>query len=706
MNEVQPTHAGLSGMSPLNVFARLEAMRLFTGRRPTDPGECLAPIDVFPWWMIMVHTRDRAHGCASHLGSLLARRRYPGFSFDARQRRPFDILSCSVPIGSTSEISDLLRTALLRAIDELGDPDDGIAALLGLAHLEFKLGVGPGRFREVVSLLDPQASDDRLLLAALHLVGTHRCLEAVDWVARTSAQCKAPTVIMAAAGALARLGEPGRAALSRESASSPEARAIVDAGLRAIELGEFDALDPFLVADSWERRNTAVRLLVDLVDAGAPAEPALEILLERYRADDDRDNTAVIAVALGRTLARLGDPDAARLLLEEPVTRGSELHDALLFSGLPIPAEALHSIASRPKPGVRRLLACFAGLPPALRDWTESHALVSALQWDAWSPPDPVRAWFESPCTIKDSGFGMELTQAINEHAFTHQDGALATAYLRANPGVLEVWDRLRVIRMNLGDENSWELYSAVIAGSWLPVPTEPAELRCAIGAAAGPPPEATPRAIGRLLAVAASSLRHSGEAMRLLSCMGEHVREITQEFVMTLPVGLHDLSGDRCFPSDEGFGVRGETDSGLGMPRHPLAEPRALPGPWPVLFGHIPFSWRTSPSQQAEALILATRGKDDWWNGIRGWEDAAAVEGFVQSLPPDATHRVILSIQFGHNPGMRSLGGSLATALRRNNPEFRAPLAGVAGTNEAAPPKLEEPDDDELDRLLREIGG
>ena len=238
------------------------------------------------------------------------------------------------------------------------------------------------------------------------------------------------------------------------------------------------------------------------------------------------------------------------------------------------------------------------------------------------------------------------------------------------------------------------------------PVPTEPAELRCAIGAAAGPPPEATPRAIGRLLAVAASSLRHSGEAMRLLSCMGEQLREIAQEFVMTLPVGLHDLSGDRCFPSDEGFGVRGETDSGLGMPRHPLAEPRALPGPWPVLFGHIPFSWRTSPLQQAEALILATRAKDDWWSGIRKWEDAAAVEGFVQSLPPDATHRVILAIQFGHNPGMRSLGGSLTTALRRNNPEFRAPLAGVDGTNDAASPNLEGPDDDELARLLREIGG
>lgn len=191
---------------------------------------------------------------------------------------------------------------------------------------------------------------------------------------------------------------------------------------------------------------------------------------------------------------------------------------------------------------------------------------------------------------------------------------------------------------------------------------------------------------------------------MRLLSCMGEHVREIALEFVQTLPVGLHDLSGNRCFPSDEGIGVRGETDSGLGMPRHPLAEPRALPCPWPVLFGHIPVSWRTSPLQQAAALILATRGKDEWWKAIREWDEAAAVQAFVQALPPEATHRVILAIQFGHNPGMRSLAGSLTTALRRHKPEFRAPLAEVTGTNDAASPTLEEPDDDELDRILREI--
>jgi len=679
------------------IWNRLEAMGVMTGHRPDNLEVCVSAIQIFPWWMMVIHDADRAHNSMSHLGTLLCRTKHGIFASGGRFNRPFDILCCSVPIGTPAQVSDTLRDAFLRGISQPGDSDDAVTALLALAHLEFVHGVHAGRFLEVISLINLESGDP--LRAALNIVGKHQILDAIEWVTKVCADCKNDLVVIAAAGVLAKLGEPGRAALSRNLGGSPSAKAIRKAACETLA-GTFDGLDAFLSnCHSWEQRGAAARLLGNLVEAGAPAEPALEILLERLRVDDDPDNRAVIAGALAKALRQIGKPRLAQQLLrEEKVARDGELYDAILFSGLDITDDALPFLSRVKSRGgeVNRLLTAHGVLPPALQDWF-SQSVIKELQWGDWSPPKAVRAWFENAGCIEP----LELAESINANISTDHEGALAVEYLRTHPEASKAFERLRIVRMNFGHQASWDVFSATLAGSGSFTSAEPAELRCAFGEHAGPPPAPTPRAIGRLLAVASSGLPNgSRAAMRLLSVMGEDTRILTAECLSSLPSGIRSLAGAQCEPSQTGLGVLGLTDTGLGTSGSRPADPASLPESFQILFGHMPAAWHSNPSSQLAALILAAHGKGDWFGALRKWGDKSEVKDFVESVPAEALCRAIIAIRHGCNSGMKPVALALSQALASTSipPGFQCFFGSTENGEPEAQPEAAAEDDDECD--------
>jgi hypothetical protein len=121
------------------------------------------------------------------------------------------------------------------------------------------------------------------------------------------------------------------------------------------------------------------------------------------------------------------------------------------------------------------------------------------------------------------------------------------------------------------------------------------------------------------------------------------------------------------------------------------------MPEPWQVLFDQIPGSWRSSPPAQAQALILASRCKVEWFSKIRDWTDASEIKAFVQALPTELIQRVILAIRHGRNPEMKSLAQSLLAAL----PAGQSGPLQPTPNSEVSPP---EDDDDELDIDLEEL--
>ena len=140
-----------SNPDPFHAWERLKTMRMVSGPRPSDLQDHRCALDLFPWWMLLIHNPGRAHATASHLGSLLCRH-LAGFSAAGeRFRRAFDILSCTVPVGSPAQISDALHAAFVRCTAEHADADGAITALRGLAHLEFAHGLHPGRFLAAIS---------------------------------------------------------------------------------------------------------------------------------------------------------------------------------------------------------------------------------------------------------------------------------------------------------------------------------------------------------------------------------------------------------------------------------------------------------------------------------------------------------------------------------------------------------------------------
>jgi hypothetical protein len=683
------------------IWDRLENMGIITGSRPDNLEGCVSAIQLFPWWMMVVNNPERAHSTASHLGAILCRTKFGLSASGDRHRRAFDILTCSVPIGTPAQISDILREACFRGIASCGDSDDAVTALVALAHLEFVQGVNPGRFLELVSAIDMES--ESALLAALKIVGTHQIQEAVGFVTNVARNCSNRVVLITAAGILAKLGDSGRAALSRNLGGSQHSKTICKAARESLA-GTFDGLDPFLAnPECWMQRGAAALLIGHLVEAGAPAEPALEILLERHRAEEDADNRSVIASALAKVLRHAADPQGAKmLLLGEKLVRDGELFQAVLFSGLEITDADLSALSKvkRRVVGANRLLTSHGVLPPSLRDWL-SPSIIKALQWDSWLPPKAVRSWFENAGSVP----GAELAEVVNENTSTEYEGSLAVAFLRAHPEVAPVYERLRVVRMNLGHQDSFDVFSSSLAGAWTPISAEPAELRCAFGTHAGPPPAPTPRAVGRLLAVASSSLPNgSRTAMRLLSVMDENVRKITAECLATLPVGITSLNGPQCEPTQTGLGVRGLTDSGLGSPQSRPAAVACLPDEFQILFGHVPAAWQSNPMKQLNALILAAHGRSDWFGSLRKWGDKAAVKSFVDAVPAEALCRAIIAIRRGVNNGMAPIALSLAKMLPASSiPEpFQCFFLGLTEAAESeVKPEIEDDEEFDFESLL-----
>ena len=542
------------------------------------------------------------------------------------------------------------------------DTDDIISALLGLAYLEFgpsSAKVTRGRFASVIWGLDVDNSDDGAIGAALRLIGRYQCNEALEW-ACTALRSKNVYNSLMAAGTLSQLGVSGHGALMKAAAETSNGSAVAKAVIKALNSNEFDGLDPFLAAPNWLERNAAFKLVGDLVVAGASAEAALEILLQRFKEDDDVDNKASISISLGCTLAQLGSValKAVATLDKELSPRDEGLIDAILFSGLPVTHEDLLLLGSRRRDALKRLLSVHSGLPPSISDWVGGDRILTALQWTAWTPPSIVAGWF-GPDTSVD---GVDLTSSILEHAFCNHDGSLACAYFASHfDEIAAIWERLRILRMHQGDESCWELFSAVMAGSWQPVTACVAELRCAFGSMAGPPLGATPGSIGRLLAVAGSPLRHAVEAMRLLSCMGDDVRVIAANLLATTPSGLRNLKRDECAPADSGYGVHGVQNSGLGSGPITLISPQSVADHFKPFFGLCPAL--RSPMVVSDALRAASRWNCDHWRGLADWQNPDSLRRLLDALPPDVVRGTALALQFGRNRSMRELAQTMVAA-------------------------------------------
>lgn len=689
------------------------------------PADWVAPRDVFPWWLLLVHVPDRhpANGNGAHLGQLLAQRRHGGFEAEGRTGRAVHILSSSVPVGTPDDIACMLRDLVAEAGDDHPDPTRVIAALRGLSHLEFATPHGSvqrgQRFYEALRALSGDGKDDAQR-AALNLVALHEAHEALGWVVEM-VQSTDEVVALTAMGTLLHLGDAGRAALHRSRATSDkDTLRALEAVCGALEHNELDGLHRLLTSRNWAVRNASIKLLRDLVVAGASPEGPFEILMNRFKEDDDADNKATIGIAFTTVVGKLG-PAAVEPLLHLATERSDDahlIHDALLRAGAPGLALArLHALGSRSRghrSSGRAELACCMGLHPSfprfLSDWVRTPVVI-AMQWTPWRPPQPVAEWFDNPGSVDTA----ELTSLMVRSCERHHDGSLAAAFVHARPDVIPAWERILVHLLNKGDENAWSTFSAVLGGAWHASAASPADLRCAVGFNAGPPMAPRPEYIGRLLAVASSSLEHSEEAMNLLGTMTHDARIIAAHLLSTLPKGISNLDGPDCAPAARGFGVLGKEVGVLGPnPRLLHGTQRLHPHILPFL-GIKPVASR-EPGTLMDAVRTSAAVGDDWAATMAPWKDSGVVEGIVRALPLERVQAAAVAARLSSSRDMQGVAdriiqalgqlatqGELGVLLAPPVPQADAgPVDGGGAQTEDDDGEL--PDDLDLEALLRDM--
>jgi hypothetical protein len=669
----------------------------------------LSTNQLFPWHSIfVVNSPDRtASGGNEHLGLVLVRRRY-GLVFDIENNaRPAHILSCNLPVGTPDEAAQFLCE---EALEFNGNRRESlrIAALHGLVHLEhrarFKQPVKRGRFLRVLQGLNTKCEDEATR-AALHLIARHRLTEAIDFVIRVISS-ENSELRLSAIDALLWLGEPGMTAF--QSAISNE-RGEVLKTLKAVESGLGNDLDPMhclLTSEDWAERNGATRVLRSLVvEKGIPCEGPLEIILSRFREDSDRDNRNSIGFCLGDLIAHIGTSavDPILALVAELQGDSEPLLNGIIFGGAPgMSVGKIHDLGKnlprinkRFRSALHRLLAVASqDYPARIEDWLENES-IQAIQW-GFSPPAPVRNWFEDAATVP----GWQVVDALLRGTRKVHDGSLGSAAISASPELAKSLECLTPRLMNMGEDTTWSAIVSLLASDSNPNCIPTAWMRVALGGLqAGPPLTDTPENIGRLLAVSASALQSGADhALELLAAMPAHTRSLAAHLLQTMPVGIANLQGDACKPPDTGFGPRGKALPGSGIQqRQPSAA--LLDGQFQQFFGAHPPSGMNTDEVVRHLIQTANKATDGYTTNLWPW-DEQDTRRLLEGIPAILIQQAIVSMHAARcaNPIACRLAQALGSKAFEGD---LGPLVAEATSKTPAEPQDTDLHDDDFDDFI-----
>ena len=673
------------------VLERAAAMGLDLSIDGVDTTNWVSAVDLFPWWMLEVLDGERADSRQWHLGKLLVSRRYNISVGESEHRLAWQTFTACLPVGSRDEV----RQMLLEIVRECAAFGEGVsdrpavAALCGLAHLRrTEPGGSQGRdaFEEAVWALVPGKLEHMdALRAACRLTaesGIRSLVGAIVEIARK----EVPALMLDACGCLARLGPEGAAALQALPGQvGAKVSTLVQALIDAWERHDFDGLDPSFNSEQWHVRGAAARFLSDLVVAGGPGGPALEILLARFRVEEDCDVKTLLAESLGEVLHRCGSGGAGRVLtlIQELGGEGNSQHllDALTFSGQPgVPAEQLESLRPLFEKGDRygaaalnRCLAFQEGVRPSVLDWIHVP-VVKALQWSRIRLPASVAGWFTSTPDIE----GHQVTAAILREVELEHAGNLAAQFLRHHPELVHVWERLACLYLNSGTPAVWSLLASALAGTPHAVSMHPAELRCALGASCAPAPRFSWSAVGRLVAVAASPVSHARDAIRLLGSMGPEARELARHALGTIPSGRTSLTGMAALPPPVGIGPSQAPPGSLGTMASRAPGPGAFPLEFQPMFSLRPRAF-TQGARAIDGLVVGALHWAEWGADLMSWQDATKTSAVVEEAPIERVQQAIVACGMSGRPGLvrliRNLGQAAGPACRQGG---LGPLVGV----------------------------
>lgn len=660
---------------PWDVFQRrASAMGIpFVPQGPLGP-EVVATLDVFPWWMIVVYEPNRHDSRVGDLGTVLVEQRYGIQAPKGSRARSVAHYMAGVPIGTRDDIVRLLLEVVQKGArrDPLMEERMDVA-LVGLGFLR-ATGGDPGPFQQAVdAMVRCRCGKERALKAVGLLAAQHGWPDLAPSIAEF-ARVDDIDVLLEIPGYLACLGDAGRAMAEPMLARVPAARRSgVQAAVSAWLEGDFDGLDPYVNARSWETRASSLRLLSLLARMQVAPGMILEILLARAREEEDRDCQRVLGSAVGEAVRHLGRDGASRVVEAIEVLAGDGSSAALL-DGLLLAGRSLLGVAElevlrrtlRPHglEGILALNRCIArqaGVPISVFDWIHG-GFLGFLQWNSVALPSGIAPWLGRTPVLGEVD-GPQVSSVMLRGVCREADGLLAGQYLRSHPGVTPVWESLAIQSMNCGESDDWSTLIHVLAASRHPVSLHPAEMRCAIGGARmGMPLRFDWSAVGRLLAVAGSRLEQAQAALWHLGQMGPDVGALTLGVLSTLPSKVECEPGPGSLPPAGRLATAGGHFLSLGLPQVWVPSPMSFPPEYHPLLRILPRKPVDGPTL-VDSVERSSLNQSDWAESLLPSKNPSQLAPLLEGLPLEDVQRAVLAAGMCHDSDMHDVGLRLASA-------------------------------------------
>ena len=633
------------------LLSRMEAMGLGSIRDTELFSGSPSASDVLPWWLLEVFKKDQCRVPLAHLSSLMAQHRF-GLRAGSFSLRPMQTFCSGLPLGSPEVQAKTLHRLLMGLIHlgESADEDEIVTLLCGIAHLETAIGSNTGWFcsgaRALVEGKTPHEEAHRSIahLAALRpFAGMDDTLGRILMIGETSS-------CLESMAALLGRGDAGltQIDLHSDTASAGNQEAIL-AVLECLESGTLDSLDPFLNDDSWQTRASAARLVGHLVRRKTIAPgPALELLAERMKVEDDSDNCWVLSQCLGEVIAE--DPeegiDVIFNHLCELDGKGvtHELMDALSFGvSETVDARMFEELRdlfsyedSAGRRALNRCLTWVEGLPPSPLDWV-CLPVVKSLQWGRLRLPRSVAPWFSGDGDIASH----LLTVLLQRERMPSHTANLGIWHLNRHPETMPVWESLVCRSANLGNEEVWEVFSGIIAASRITTRLSATELRCALGGGAPMNLTGDAAGVGRLIAIASTRLRTAYRAMDLLAHAGPEIQTIARHALSSLPAGNKCPADLGALPPANGIGPSDSDPAVLGLPVQTVLRPEHFDAEFQPMFGMKPLAWKAQ-GRLLEGLIVACQHRTHWGETLCDWGDEQEVRRLLERNPLSLVHEAI----------------------------------------------------------------
>ncbi len=667
------------------LLSRMEAMGLGSIRDTELFSGSPSASDVLPWWLLEVFKKDQCRVSLAHLSALMAQHRF-GLRAGSFNRQPMQTFCSGLPLGSPEVQAKTLHRLLMGLIHlgESADEDYIVTLLCGIAHLETAIGSNTGWFCSGArALVEGKTPHEEAHRSIAHLATLHGFEDMDDTLGRILEIGETSTCLESMAALLGR-GNAGltQIDLHSDTASAGNQEAIL-AVLECLETGTLDSLDPFLNDNSWQTRASAARLVGHLVRRKTIAPgPALELLAERMKVEDDSDNCWVLSQCLGEVIAE--DPeegiDVIFNHLCELDGKGvtHELMDALSFGvSETVDARMFEELRdlfsyedSAGRRALNRCLTWVEGLPPSPLDWV-CLPVVKSLQWGRLRLPRSVAPWFSGDGDIASH----LLTVLLQRERMPSHTANLGIWHLNRHPETMPVWESLVCRSANLGNEEVWEVFSGIIAASRNATRLSAAELRCALGGGAPMNLTGDAAGVGRLIAIASTPLRTAYRAMDLLAHAGPEIQTIARHALSSLPAGNKCPADLGALPPANGIGPSDSDPAVLGLPVQTVLRPEHFDAEFQPMFGMKPLAWKAQ-GRLLEGLIVACQHRTHWGETLCDWGDEQEVRRLLERNPSSLVHEAIAACTISGVDPLIEVGESIARLLP--NKPSGDPLAGI----------------------------